>query len=109
MIATLLAVERFLRGDRTRLVSMQAPELSGIVMDFVHLPRGASPFRWPARPSARWNWARLPAPMAAILFQRDVRDKVSVSSGSRREAGCERRDFTTKRLDARLVWALPRA
>jgi hypothetical protein len=34
---------------------------------------------------------RWPAPLAAILSQRDVRDKVSVSSRLRREAGRQRR------------------
>ena len=47
----------------------------------------------------------LPAPMAATLFQRDVRDKVSVSSRLRWEAGRQRRDFNQD-LDARLVFGL---
>jgi hypothetical protein len=55
------------------------------------------------RPLEMGRW---PAPMAAILSQRDVRDKVSCVSRLRREAGRQRRDFN-QGLDARLVFGLP--
>src|SRR6516225_8899960 len=76
-LATLLAVERSLRGDRARLVSVQALELPGIVMDFGHLHRGSSPFDGRHVRAALRKLGRWPAPMAAILSQGDVRDKVS--------------------------------
>ena len=91
----------FLRGDRARLVSMQTQELSGIVMDFGHLHRGASPFdgrhvQAPGGigPACRPLWPR---------FYSNATSATKFSSRLRREAGRQRRDFNqTSRCAARV-------
>ena len=76
-LTTFLAVERSLRGDCARLVSVQTQEMPGIVMDFGHLHRGSSPFDGRHVQAALRKLGRWPVPITAILPQRDVRDKVS--------------------------------